>query len=82
MEGLPKLVRPSDYYPLLLFHVDNNDTARGNLDRIKSDYKAPGVVVKGVGAQVMFSSILPVRGKDGRRRVLIGQVNNWLWSWC
>ncbi|GAB0186843.1 interactor protein for cytohesin exchange factors 1 [Grus japonensis] len=30
VEGLPKLVQPLDFYPLLLFHVSTNDTARGN----------------------------------------------------
>lgn len=30
METLPKLVRPSDFYILLLLHVSTNDTARGN----------------------------------------------------
>lgn len=44
-----------------LFHVGTDDTARGNLDYIKSDYSALGVEVKGMGAQV-FYSILLVRG--------------------
>ena len=35
-----------------------------------------------MGAQVVFSSVLPVRGKGGRRRALIMRVNNWLRSWC
>ena len=82
VEGLPKLIRPSDYYPLLLFHVGTNDTATENLDSIKSDYRALGPVVKGMRAQVVFSSILPSRGKGARRRALIGQVNNWLQNWC
>ena len=37
VEGLLKLAWPSAYYPLLLFLVGTNDTARGNLDSIKSD---------------------------------------------
>ena len=49
VEGLPKLIWPSDYNPLLLFCGGTNDTARGNLDSIKSDYRALGVVVKGTG---------------------------------
>lgn len=44
-----------------LFHVGTDDTARGNLDYIKSDYRALGVEVKGMGAHA-FSSILLVRG--------------------
>lgn len=49
VEELPKLVWPSDYYPLLFFCVGTNDTARENLDRIKSDYRALGAIVKGMG---------------------------------
>lgn len=37
---------------------------------------------QGMGAQVLLSSILPVRGKGARRRTLIGQVSNCLWNWC
>lgn len=32
------LVWSSEYYPLLFFHVCTDDTARGNLEYIKSDY--------------------------------------------
>ncbi|XP_010218623.1 PREDICTED: high affinity immunoglobulin alpha and immunoglobulin mu Fc receptor [Tinamus guttatus] len=37
----------------------------------------------GTGAQVVFSSILPTRGMDSRRRRRIWQLNNWLrrWTW-
>jgi len=49
--------------PLLLFDVGTNDTARGNLDHIKKDYRALGMLIKGMWAQVVFSCILPVRGR-------------------
>lgn len=38
--------------------------------------------MKSMEAQVVFSSILRVRGKGARRRMLIGQVSNWLQNWC
>lgn len=47
-EAEPKLV----HYPQLLFHVNTNDTARGNMDSIKRDYRALQAVVKGIGSQV------------------------------
>ncbi|XP_068784552.1 uncharacterized protein [Struthio camelus] len=81
MERLPRLVHTSDYYPLLLFHVGANDT-KGKLETIKQDFRALGMVVKGLGAQVVFSSILAVRGKDGRSSRPIFQVNNWLRHCC
>jgi len=37
------------------------DTARGNPDTTESDYRALGAVVKGMTAQVVFSSMLLVR---------------------
>lgn len=40
VEGLPELIWSFDHYLLLLFHVGTNNTCRGNLDDIKSDYRA------------------------------------------
>lgn len=40
-------------------------------------------MLKGSGAQVVFSSILPVRGRRlGRRRRTEQEVNAWLCGWC
>lgn len=38
VERLPKFVQSSDYVLLLIFHVDTNDTGRGNLECSKHDY--------------------------------------------
>lgn len=62
MERLPNLVQPSDFCPLLLFHVSTSDTARGDLESLKHDYTAPKAMVKGMGAQVVSFSIVLVRG--------------------
>lgn len=64
VEGLPKAIQPSDYYLLLLLHMGKNDAARGNLDIVKSDYRPLRPVIKAMGAQVVFSSVHLVRGKD------------------
>jgi len=40
-----------------------NDTGSQNVDRIKEDYKAPGVPVKKSGAQIIFYSVLPAGEK-------------------
>lgn len=53
-ERVPQLVKSTDYYPLLLFHVGTNDTASQNLGRIGEDYGALGVQVKTIAAQVIF----------------------------
>lgn len=39
-------------------------------------------VFKGWGAQVVFSSILPVAEWDPKRRRVTDQVNDWLHGWC
>jgi len=61
---LPRLVRPSDYYPLLLFHVGADKVAVNSPKAIKKEFKALGRLVKESGAQVIFSSLLPVLGRD------------------
>lgn len=52
---------PFGYYSFLFFHVGTNDTARGNLESIKCDYRDLGVIVLGIGAQVFFSVTLLMR---------------------
>ena len=61
MQRLPDRVCPTDYYPLLLFHIGTSDTAVSKLNNIKRDYRELGAAVKNSGALVVFSSILPVR---------------------
>lgn len=56
-ERLPNLIQFADYYPLLLFHVDNSDTDRNRLRRVKKDYRTLGEGVRDSGAQAVLSSI-------------------------
>jgi len=81
-EGVPQLVKSTDYYLLLLFHVGTNDTASWNLGRIKENFKVLGVKAKSFGAQVIFSSILPVGGRGSPRNRRIMSINSWLRGWC
>jgi len=67
IEKLPSLVQSTNYYPLLLFHVGINDTARRSLRSIKKDYRALGAAVRNSGAQTDFSSVFPVKGKGFER---------------
>lgn len=39
-ERVSQLVKSTDCYPLLLFHVGMNDTTSWNLGRISEDYRA------------------------------------------
>ena len=79
---MPQLIKKTDYYVLLLFHIGMNDTESQNLGKIKEDFQALGVQVKNVGAQVIFSSILPVRGKGVSINRRIMHINSWLRGWC
>lgn len=82
MERLLRFVWPSDYYALLLFHVGTNETARGDLERMKYDYRALGVRLKGMGALVVFFLILAVMRKSLRKNGWMLWVSNSLHSWC
>jgi len=58
------------------------DTTSQNLGRIKEDFKALGVKAKSIGAQVIFSSILPVGERGSARNRRIMSINSWLRGWC
>lgn len=46
------LVKPSDYYPLLVFHIGNEEVGKISSWAIKMDFRALGRLLKGSGAQV------------------------------
>ena len=54
---LPCLVRPPDYYPLLLFQVGSNDIGRNSLKPMKKDFRALGRQVKGLALYKLCSSL-------------------------
>uniref|UniRef100_A0A8C8E8K1 SGNH hydrolase-type esterase domain-containing protein n=1 Tax=Otus sunia TaxID=257818 RepID=A0A8C8E8K1_9STRI len=79
---LPSLVKPKDYYPLLVFQVGSDDVTRRSIKSMKRDFKALGKMIKGSGAQVVFSSIPPVGGMDEDEHRRAQQINSWLQDWC
>lgn len=81
-ERLPRLFKPTDSYPLLLIHVGTNNTARRSLEDTVRDYEVLGKRVRELGAQVVFSSLLPVEGRGPGRERRILEMNNWLRRWC
>lgn len=50
-----------------MFHMGTSGTARSSLRSIKEYYRALGAAVKDSGAQVVFSSVLLVKGKGLER---------------
>ena len=61
--------------PQLLFHMSTTDTAPGHLESVKHDDMTLNTMFKGFGAQVIFFSVLLVRGKGLRREQTL-QVEN------
>ena len=82
MERIPQLLRPTDHYPMLLIHVGTNDTAQSTPNQVMRCYRDLGAGLRGLGAQVVFLSILPVSGYGLRRERRIHTVNQRLRSWC
>ena len=80
-EQLPRLMQPTDTYPFLLFHVGTNDTAKRSYKEITADFEELGRELKNFGAQIVFSSILPVLGRGIERERKILRVNDWLRRW-
>ena len=81
-ERLPNLAQSTDYYPLLLFHMGTDDTARSSLRRIRIDYRALGEMAKDSVAQVVFLSVLMIKGKGFERDRRIWKIKKWLQDWC
>jgi len=79
---LPNLVWPSDYYPLLFFHVGGSEATTHSPRAVKRHFRALGPLVRESGAQVIFPSLLPVVNSDtGRSRKSLS-INIWLHGWC
>ncbi|GAB0204581.1 hypothetical protein GRJ2_002923700 [Grus japonensis] len=79
---LPSLVQPSDYYPLLLLHVGGDEAETRTTKAIKRDFRLLGQSLKDSGAQVIFSSLLPVKGSNGGWNRRMQSINAWLHGWC
>ena len=82
MERIPQLLRPTDHYPMLIIQVGTKDTARSTPSQVMRCYRELGAGLRGLGAQVVFSSILPVSGYGLRRERRIHAVNQRLRRWC
>ncbi|GAB0209138.1 hypothetical protein GRJ2_003379500 [Grus japonensis] len=79
---LPSLVQPSDYYPLLLLHVGEDEAETCTTEAIKRDFGLLGQSLKDLGVQVIFSSLLPVEGSNGGWNRRTQSINAWLRGWC
>ncbi|GAB0179489.1 hypothetical protein GRJ2_000414200 [Grus japonensis] len=79
---LPSLVQPSDCYPLLLLHVGGDEAETCTTKVINRDFRLLGQSLKDLGAQVIFSSLLPVKGSNVGWNRQTQSINAWLRGWC
>ena len=56
--NITHLVKPFDYYPLLVFHIENEEVGKRSSQAIKRDFRALGRLLKGSGAQVVSSQLV------------------------
>uniref|UniRef100_A0A8B9TZX8 SGNH hydrolase-type esterase domain-containing protein n=1 Tax=Anas zonorhyncha TaxID=75864 RepID=A0A8B9TZX8_9AVES len=75
-----RLVRPTDYYPLLVFQAGSDEVAKRSPKAIKRDFRDLGRQLRGSGAQVVFASVLPIGGMEAERCAV--RINSWLRDWC
>lgn len=73
IDRIPKLIKT-----FLMIHVGTKDTAVNTIGSIKADYEILERKLKGIGAHVVFSLILHVRGKTIQQEQLVTEVNYWL----
>lgn len=79
---IPRLIRPSDYYPLLIIQAGGEEVDKESLRSIKKDFRGMGRILEGAGVQVVFSSMPVVSGKGTGRIQNTQLFNRWLKSWC
>lgn len=76
---LSRLVRPPEYYPLLVVPPGSDKIAERR--QSKETIRALGQLVEGTGAQVVISLVHPVT-LNNIDKELICQVNGWVSCWC
>ena len=59
-KALPQLIKPEDYYPLVVIQVGSREAATRKMRNTKKDFASLGRLLKGSGVQVVFSSVLPL----------------------
>ena len=79
---LPRLICPSDYYPLLIVQAGSEEVGKKSLKAIKDDFRRLGRVVEGTGVQVVITSVPSVAGNDTGMSLKTHLLNKWLRSWC
>lgn len=76
---LPGLIEPSDYYPLLVVvQLGSDKVDERSLTAVKKNFRALRQQIEGTGAQVVFSSVPLVAGRNAERNRRSHLMNMWL----
>ncbi|KFV65520.1 hypothetical protein N307_00492, partial [Dryobates pubescens] len=78
---IPKLIHPSDYYPLLVIQAGRDEIDKKGTRAIK-EFRALGLLVDGAEVQVVFCSVPSVAGVYTERNGRTHTINNCLRPWC
>ncbi|RMC06501.1 hypothetical protein DUI87_15937 [Hirundo rustica rustica] len=81
-ERLPRLIWPSDYYPLLILQAGSDQIEKRGVKAIKREFRALGQEVDRTGIQVVFCSVPLVAEKNDERNRRTHIFNKWLKGWC
>lgn len=79
--NITHLVKPSNYYPLLVFHIGNEEVGKRSYWVIKRDFRALERLLKGSGEQAVFSFVLSGGDWDPHKRRKVDMLNEWLCKW-
>ena len=60
----------------------NEEVCKRNSRAIKRDFRTLGRLLKGLGVQVVFSSVLSVGDGDPHKRGRVDMLNEWFCGWC
>lgn len=79
---IPGRIKLEYCYHLLVFQARSHEIATRKQKNIKEDFTSLGKMLKGLGAQVVFSVVLPFRDWDPGKRQRTDQLNDCLHGWC
>ena len=77
-----RLIKPSDYYSLLVFRNGNEEVSKRSSWVTKRDFRALVKLLKGSGAQAVFSSVPSVGDWDLDKKRRADMLKKWLCKWC
>jgi len=76
------MIKPDNYYPLLVFQAVSHEASIKKSKYIKKDFRFLGKMLRRLRAQVVFSSVLPAGDWNLNKRRRTDQLNHRLRGCC